>query len=96
MFVKIMSSKRKLIMPTPDEDVVINRGIESDPDTFELGPEDFRRLKRVGRPRLVSPKIAVTIRYDQDVIDAFKATGPSWQTRMNNALKEWLKTHPQT
>jgi uncharacterized protein (DUF4415 family) len=25
--------------------------------------------------------------------DAFKATGPGWQTRMNDALREWLRTH---
>ncbi|MGD0962053.1 MAG: BrnA antitoxin family protein [Methylomonas sp.] len=24
---------------------------------------------------------------------AFKATGKGWQTRMNSALKDWLKTH---
>lgn len=82
-----MSSKRKLIMPTPDEDAAINRGIAADPDTYELGEEEFKRLKRVGRPRLDAPKVAVTIRYDKAVIDAFKAGGPGWQTRMNDVLK---------
>ncbi|HEY5801089.1 MAG TPA: BrnA antitoxin family protein, partial [Burkholderiaceae bacterium] len=24
--------------------------------------------------------------------DAFRATGDGWQTRMNDALKDWLKT----
>lgn len=75
------------ISPTPEEEVAINRGIAADPDTYELGPEEFKRLKRVGRPRLESPKVAVTIRYDKAVIDAFKADGPGWQTRMNDALK---------
>lgn len=83
-----MSSKRKLIMPTPEDDAAINRGIAADPDTYELGPEEFKQLKRVGRPRLESPKVAVTIRYDKAVIDAFKAGGPGWQTRMNEALKK--------
>jgi len=83
-----MSSKRKLIMPTPEEDAAINRGIAADPDTYELGTEEFKRLKRVGRPRLDTPKIAVTIRYDKAVIDAFKADGPGWQTRMNDVLKK--------
>jgi uncharacterized protein (DUF4415 family) len=27
------------------------------------------------------------------VIDAFRAKGKGWQTRMNDALKEWLKEH---
>jgi uncharacterized protein (DUF4415 family) len=28
-----------------------------------------------------------------DVLEAFRATGKGWQTRMNEALKEWLKEH---
>lgn len=82
-----MSSKHKLIMPTPEEDAAINRGIVADPDTCELGAEEFKHLRRVGRPRLDNPKVAVTIRYDKAVTDAFKAGGPGWQTRMNDALK---------
>ncbi|WP_147964528.1 BrnA antitoxin family protein, partial [Burkholderia pseudomallei] len=31
---------------------------------------------------------ATTIRLDDDVLDAFKATGRGWQTRVNAALKE--------
>ncbi|QBR40978.1 hypothetical protein EHF36_10315 [Kerstersia gyiorum] len=75
------------ISPTPDEDAAINRGIAEDPDTHELSATDIAGMKRLGRPRLGTPKVAVTIRYDKDVIDAFKAGGPGWQTRMNEALK---------
>ncbi len=53
----------------------------------------FKAATRMGRPRLERPKRPVTVRYDADVIDAFKATGPDWQTRMNDALREWLRTH---
>jgi uncharacterized protein (DUF4415 family) len=35
------------------------------------------------------------IRLDADVVDTFKATGKGWQTRMNAALRDWLKKHPQ-
>ncbi len=47
-------------------------------------------LVRRGRPKAATPKRALTIRYDADVVAAFKATGKGWQTRMNDALKEWL------
>lgn len=47
-----------------------------------------------GRPPLESPKRSVTVRYDVEVIEAFKSTGKGWQTRMNEALKEWLSRHP--
>ena len=26
-------------------------------------------------------------------VDAFKATGTGWQTRINEVLKDWVKTH---
>lgn len=41
-----------------------------------------------GRPREMTPKKATSIRLDQDVIDAFKADGPGWQSRMNAALRK--------
>ncbi len=56
---------------------------------------DGDKLIRRGRPKAESPKLALTIRYDADVIEAFKATGKGWQTRMNAALKDWLKEHRQ-
>jgi uncharacterized protein (DUF4415 family) len=31
-------------------------------------------------------KVAVTLRVDRDVIERFKAKGPGWQSRMNEAL----------
>ena len=39
-------------------------------------------------------KVPTTIRFDPDVLAALKATGRGWQTRVNDALREWLKTHP--
>ena len=44
-----------------------------------------------GRPA-GSNKTATTIRFDDDVLAAFRAAGPGWQTRMNDALREWLKS----
>ncbi|NRO99356.1 hypothetical protein GWC77_26085 [Paraburkholderia sp. NMBU_R16] len=52
------------------------------------------KLVRRGRGRPVgSHKTPTTIRLDDEVLEAFKATGRGWQTRMNAALKDWLKTH---
>jgi uncharacterized protein (DUF4415 family) len=33
------------------------------------------------------------LRYSPEVIDAFRATGKGWQTRMDEALKDWLREH---
>jgi uncharacterized protein (DUF4415 family) len=48
-----------------------------------------------GRPVLESPKAHVNIRLDADILGAFKGTGAGWQTRVNNALRDWLKAHPE-
>jgi uncharacterized protein (DUF4415 family) len=50
-------------------------------------------VKAMGRPRLASPKVPLTMRVDQEVRDTFKATGRGWQTRMNNVLRDWARTH---
>ena len=81
------------IVPTPEEDAAINAGIAADPDTYELSSAEVKQLKRVGRPRSESPKVALTVRYDADIIEAFKSGGEGWQTRMNSALRDWLRTH---
>ncbi|MEN3159575.1 BrnA antitoxin family protein [Alkalimonas sp. NCh-2] len=62
----------------------------------EVLPADLMaKLNRGGRPVSDNPKVSTTVRFDAEVINAFRATGKGWQTRMNNALKEWLATHPQ-
>ncbi len=40
-----------------------------------------------------APKVATTIRLSPDVSAAFRATGTGWQTRIDAALKDWLRTH---
>lgn len=32
-------------------------------------------------------------RFDRDVLSALKANGHGWQTRGNDAMREWIKTH---
>jgi uncharacterized protein (DUF4415 family) len=46
-----------------------------------------------GRPVSARPKAHVNLRLDADVLATFKATGRGWQTRINAALREWLKEH---
>ncbi len=41
-------------------------------------------------------KESQNIRFDRDILAAFKATGKGWQTRMNEALRVYLKEHPMT
>ncbi len=50
-------------------------------------------LKPRGRPRATHPKERINIRLSHDVITHFKASGDGWQTRIDAALKDWLRTH---
>ncbi|RAS14924.1 BrnA antitoxin family protein [Paraburkholderia bryophila] len=89
-----MKKQPALIRNTAEEEAAIERGIAADPDTFVPTDEQFAQMKRRGgRPKLAKPKEAVTVRYDADIIERFRASGDGWQTRMNNALRDWLQTH---
>jgi len=85
------------VFVTDAEDAAITAAALSDPDAQPLTDAEWAEVKpfvRVGRPRKESPKVYTGIRLDAEILDAFKATGKGWQTRMNDALKEWLSTHP--
>ena len=69
-------------------------------DAPELTDEQLKKVKpfaeafpdlaekvRAGRPPSDNPKVAVSIRLDREVVEAFKSGGPGWQTRINDALK---------
>jgi len=69
-----------------------------DEDAPELTAEWFEgadlmegtRMIRRGRPKAENPKKLVSLRLDQDVIDGFRATGPGWQSRINDTLRQHL------
>ncbi len=45
-------------------------------------------IKKRGRPPLESPKVAVSIRLDSDLVARMKAEGRGWQSRANEMLRE--------
>jgi uncharacterized protein (DUF4415 family) len=44
------------------------------------------KLRGQRGPQKAPTKVAVTLRVDRDVLERFKAKGPGWQSRMNEAL----------
>jgi len=92
---------RSLPEPDPEEDARLTAAAEADPDNpplradavlrplYQVMPEFVAKMMRQkrGRPPVETPKKQVTLRLDQDVIEHFKAGGPGWQTRINDALK---------
>jgi uncharacterized protein (DUF4415 family) len=65
---------------------------ELDADWFESADE-YRgaKLVRRGRPPGTSRKTQMTIRVSNDVLDFFRASGPGWQTRMDEALRRYVE-----
>ncbi len=59
----------------------------------EAAAKEMLKPKR-GRPISATPKEHINIRLDADIVGAFKQSGSGWQTRLNNALRDWLKNHP--
>lgn len=51
------------------------------------------QTKLRGRPKASMTKERITIRLSPDVVQTFRASGEGWQTRMDAALKDWLKTN---
>lgn len=50
--------------------------------------EGERLVRKGGRPKSPNPKQSVNLRLDADVLESFRATGPGWQTRINDALRK--------
>jgi uncharacterized protein (DUF4415 family) len=44
-------------------------------------------------PQKAPTKERITIRLSPEVVERFRASGEGWQSRVDAALKDWLKTH---
>ncbi|HEX8543291.1 MAG TPA: BrnA antitoxin family protein [Pseudomonas sp.] len=56
---------------------------------------DTATVRRQGErgPQKAPVKELVTLRLSPDVVDYFKAGGSGWQTRLNQALKDYIHEH---
>ena len=71
----------------------------------ELNTDDFQAAKPFsslpaslqtklrGRPKAAVTKERITIRLSPEVVSTFRATGDGWQTRIDVALRDWLKSN---
>lgn len=61
----------------------------------EVTLEEFRAAAGAAFPAEARPtpirQQPITINFDTDILEAFKATGDGWEARMNNALRDWMK-----
>jgi uncharacterized protein (DUF4415 family) len=96
-----MNRSRKPRAISDAEEARIQAGIAADPDNPEWTEQDFRRARqfasafpalaksrRARGPQKQPIKVAVSLRLSREVVERFKADGPGWQTRMDDALKK--------
>jgi uncharacterized protein (DUF4415 family) len=76
-----------MISSDPDAPEATDEQLASARPFAEAFPVLAEQMRKAGRPRAERPKLAVSIRLDQDVVDRFKRSGPGWQSRMNEALR---------
>lgn len=75
-----------------DDDIEWTREMSEKAMTFSELPEDLQKtLRRFRGPQKKPTKVPTTIRLDADVLNALRAMGRGWQTRLNEQTREWLK-----
>ena len=80
-----------------------------DNENFEWSAEELKKSKtfadlpaslktklasrKLRGAQVLPTKVSTTIRLSTEVVEAFKASGSGWQTRIDLALKVWLREH---
>ena len=90
------------ISPTDQEEAEIQRHIAEDPDAPEMTDEDWARARpaievdpeivewsrrRRGKQKAPTKRL-VSIRLDEDIVNHLRSSGPGWQTRLNDRLRQ--------
>ncbi|MBU1224316.1 MAG: BrnA antitoxin family protein [Gammaproteobacteria bacterium] len=92
-----LSKRPAVAMPTVEEDKAITAAARSDPDAQPLTPKQLKEMVPLrtlrGRPKSDNKKLLVSVRYSPEVVAYFKSTGAGWQSRMDEALREYVEQH---
>ena len=59
----------------------------------EVLPSSLRKQLGVRGPQKSPTKERITIRLSREVVEQFRESGEGWQTRVDSALRDWLKSH---
>jgi uncharacterized protein (DUF4415 family) len=75
--------------------------VKNDPDDVYLTDEELKKgkwfkkgewIKQFDEPQ---KKAQITLRLDEDILEFFRQTGSGYQTRINNALRAFVKAHQE-
>lgn len=75
------------VMPEDDAPLTDAELAEMVPASEFFSADTMAQLEKArGRPKLARPKALVSLRLDADALDAWKASGPGWQSRIGKVL----------
>lgn len=58
----------------------------------EVFPDLAATIRRRGSQKTPT-KVSTTLRLSPEVVDHFRATGRGWQSRIDDALRDWISAH---
>lgn len=70
---------------SPEEDADLTKAALEDPDTALITSLTKRRP---GRPLAAETKVPVSIRLSPEVLDYYRSSGPGWQSRIDETLRD--------
>lgn len=56
--------------------------------------EALQRQRGQRGPQKSEVKDRIGLRLDHNIVEHFRATGPGWQSRINDVLADYVKKHP--
>jgi len=77
--------------PTPEEEMAWSNGVvikEGGYPALRAALAEKRRRGPAQKPR----KILLSVRYSPEVVEYFRTMGEGWQSRMDDVLKDWVKS----
>jgi uncharacterized protein (DUF4415 family) len=92
-----IAKRPAVAMPPVEDDKAITAAARSDPDAQPLTPKQLKEMVPLrtlrGRPKSDNKKLLISVRYSPEVVAYFKSTGEGWQSRMDEALREYVERH---
>lgn len=83
--IRPMTDAKGEVRELQDEDFVRAKRLSDLPETLQA------KLRRGRGPQKAPTKELISLRVSRDVLGRFRETGEGWQTRMDEALREWIE-----
>lgn len=87
---KRLTDKEREVRELTDEDMTRMRTMA---DVLPAGLQRAILQRGQRGPQHAPTKVKTTMRLSRDVVEHFKEQGPGWQSRIDQALREYIREH---